>query len=441
MRFYLGILLVAFLSDGGRAQDHWPQFRGPQSNGHAAATGLPTSWSNTENVAWKTPVPGEGWSSPVVGQNRVYLTAAVKPSSDDISLRLYWLDARSGEIEGYTEVFRVDADSAPRIHQKNSHASPTPILDGGQVFVHFGHHGTACLSDDGQIQWRTQELAYDPVHGNGGSPVLVDGLLIYSADGAENPFVAALDRATGAVVWKSPRSVKSAKTFSFSTPAVIEIDGRRQVVSPGSGGVSVHDPRSGRRLWQVQYDGYSVIPQPVYHQGLLFLSTGFDSPEALAIRAQGAAGDNAQQQIVWRSDRSAPLTPSMLVVDGLLYMVSDSGVASCLEAESGKLVWRRRLGGNFSASPVYADGKIYMQNETGTGYVLQPGREFQLVSENELGERTLASYAVAHHGLYIRTAEHLYCIRQTGSDLEGTSAGGGQAQDARPSSSAANTDF
>ncbi|HLQ44720.1 MAG TPA: PQQ-binding-like beta-propeller repeat protein, partial [Planctomycetaceae bacterium] len=311
-----------------------------------------------------------------------------------------------------SEVFLQDGKTARPIHPKNSHASPTPISDGQHLFVHFGTHGTACLTLNGKIVWRTRELKYEPAHGNGGSPIFVDDMLVICCDGADTDFVIALDKATGKTRWRTDRTVNKGRKFSFSTPLLIEVNGEQQIVAPGTGHVAAYRPQNGAEIWRVDYgDGYSVIPRPVFGQGLVFISTGYDSPNLLAIRPDGK-GDVTKTHVAWKVSKSMPHTPSPLLVGEDLYVVSDGGVATCLNAKSGEQVWQKRLGGGFSASPTFADGKIYFQSEGGEGIVVEPGSEFREVSRNQLEPRTFASYAVADGALFIRTESQLYRIQQ-----------------------------
>jgi outer membrane protein assembly factor BamB len=392
------------------AAAEWPEFRGPTAQGHATATDLPIEWSREKNVAWRQAVPGSGWSSPVVDRGRIFLTTGVQGSEGGPSLRALCLDAKTGALLWNTEIFSPAETAKQPIHNKNSPASPTPIIDGDHVFVHFGHHGTGCVNWSGKIIWRNNRLRYDPVHGNGGSPILVDDLLVFNADGARDPFVVALSKKTGDVNWKISRDTDTRQTFSFCTPLLITVNGQRQIISPGSGAVYALDPADGRELWRVRYGrGYSVVPRPVFGHGLLFIATGFNRPDLLAIRADGQ-GDATDTHIAWRTTKGAPLTPSVVLVGDELYAVSDMGVASCWDARTGTVHWQERLEGNYSASPVTAEGRIYFQNETGTGTVLKAGREFTKLATNALEERTLASYAVAESSLFIRTDAHLYRI-------------------------------
>jgi outer membrane protein assembly factor BamB len=392
--------------------ENWPEFRGPTGQGHVRAGGLPTRWGPDKNVVWKQPIPGRGWSSPVVWDGRIYLTTAVPvKGGNDQSLQALCLDAASGKILWQKEVFRQDGAAAPRIHTKNSHASPTPLTDGERLYVHFGHQGTAALDFDGKILWRATEHGYRPVHGNGGSPVLVDDALVFSGDGGDKQFVVALDRKTGKVLWKTNRKTDAFKKFSFGTPLVITVNGQKQVISPGSDVVCAYDPKTGNEIWRVRYEGYSVVPRPVFGQGLLFVCTGYDRPGLLAIRPDGQ-GDVTATHVAWTAEKNVPHNPSPLLVGEELYLVSDYGVASCLDAKTGKVHWQERLGGNYSASPVYADGRIYFQSEEGDAVVVKAGKPFEQLAKNSLDERTLASYAAADGALFLRTEAHLYRIQE-----------------------------
>lgn len=411
MRNLLPLVLVSSLSLPVMAAD-WPGFRGPLGNGVSTERNLPIQWSEKKNITWKQEISGKGWSSPALVKGRLYLTTAMVMDGDKLSQRALCLNAKDGKIVWDTEIFSQDAASAPKIHVKNSHASPTPLVEGGKLYVHFGHQGTACLDLDGNIVWKTQELAFPPVHGNGNSPVLVDGLLIFSCDGASSPFVAALDAATGDVQWKFARESDSGKRFAFATCIVITIGGQKQVISPGAGVVNALDPKTGKEIWHVTYDGYSVIPRPVFGHGLIFMSTGYDSPSILAIRPDGQ-GDVTDTHVEWTLKKGAPHTPSPLLVDDELYLVSDGGIATCADAKTGDVHWSERIGTKYSASPVYADGKIYCQDEDGKGTVLKAGKTFQKLGENGFQEPSLASYCVGDGAFFVRTEKHLYKVAST----------------------------
>jgi outer membrane protein assembly factor BamB len=409
LRPLAGIVVITAALHVRASENEWPQFRGPTGQGISAATGVPVEWGPAQNVAWKTEIPGKGWSSPVLSRGRLYLSTAVgDPKAGKVTLHALCIDAKDGRILWNTELFQPGPESAAAMHRKNSLASGTPIVTADRLFVHFGHMCTAALDLSGKVIWRNTALSYAPVHGNGGSPVLVDGALAFSCDARQDPFVVALDSTTGAVRWKTPRNSPAKRQFSFSTPLPIEVGGRMQIVSPGSGFVGGYDLADGRELWRVRYgEGYSVVPRPVFAHGLLFVSSGFDSPTLLAIRPDGAKGDATDSNVAWTSRKAVPHSASMLVLGDELYFVSDAGIATCADPKTGTVHWSERLGGGFSASPVAADGRIYFQNETGVGFVIKAGRTFELLAKNELAEPTLASYAVADGALFIRSEKYL----------------------------------
>jgi outer membrane protein assembly factor BamB len=395
-------LLLALISSGvvSRADD-WPQFRGPSGQGHSAEGGLPIAWSESQNVVWKTPVPGRGWSSPVVAGGRVWVTTSV--NEKDASLRAMAFDVAGGREAVNVEVFRLR--SAELTNPKNSHASPTPIVEGDRVYVHFGAEGTAALTTSGEIVWKAR-FPYESQHGNGGSPVLYGDLLIFSGDGSDDAFVVALDKRTGKVRWKTSR--RQPWDQAYSTPLVIRVGDRDELVSVGAYRAAAYDPQTGKEIWRVSYaDGFSNVPRPVFGHGLVYIATGFQQPSLLAVRPDGA-GDVTKTHVAWTLKRGAPLTPSPLLVGDELFIVNDGGIASCLDAKTGAAHWVQRLGGAFSASPVFADGKIYFLSEEGTSTVLAPGKEFRKLAASTLDGEILASMAVSERSIFIRTGSHLY---------------------------------
>jgi outer membrane protein assembly factor BamB len=384
----------------GAAED-WPQFRGPAGQGHSTERGLPLDWGEARNVVWKTPVPGTGWSSPAIAGGRVWITTAVGDS-----LRALAFDQATGRQVVNVELFR--ADRSMPVNPKNSRASPTPIVNGDRVYVHFGAEGTAAITDAGEIVWRTR-LRYESQHGSGGSPVLHDGLLIVNCDGnADEAFVVALDAGTGKTRWKTPR--RSPAGQAYSTPLVIRAANRDAVVSVGAFRAAAYDPATGKEIWRVSYgDGFSNVPRPVYGHGLVYITTGFQQAALMAVRADGS-GDVTRTHVAWTLRRGAPHTPSPLLVGDDLYVVTDAGIASCVDARTGAVRWQHRLGGSHSASPVHADGRIYFLSEEGVATVIAPGPAFQLLSTNRLDGRTLASMGIAGGSIFIRTDTHLYRI-------------------------------
>ena len=418
--------LCTVLCDAPMVQADWPEFRGPSRLGLVPAERkLPTVWSPTEHVTWRAELPGQGWSSPIVVGRKIYLTAAipvaVPPSNEaplpadavpppvDHDLSLLILDADTGRLEQRVDLFRQSATGAPRIHKKNSHASPTPVFDGQHLYIHFGHQGTACTTLDGVIVWRNDTLAFPPVHGNGGSPVVVGSLLIFSRDGADISEVLALDKRTGQVRWTTPREIPAEKRFSFCTPLVIEVAGESQLIFPGSNVVQSLAPESGQEIWRVTYNGYSVIPRPVYAEGLVFICTGYDRPSLLAIDPTGR-GDVTATHLRWQTDSNVPNTPSLVSWANRVAMISDRGIATCLDLTTGEEVWKKRIGGNFSASPLLHGTTLYLLSEEGDCTLLDVSGEPIEISRNQISERCLSSLTVVDEDLLLRSENALYRI-------------------------------
>jgi outer membrane protein assembly factor BamB len=400
----LVLLCLALVAPAAAAvgQD-WPEFRGPGGQGHSGEPNLPLDWNETRNIRWKTPVPGLGGSSPVVAGGRVWLTAATEDRG--VSLRALAFDVESGRELVNVEVFRIRGSR--EINPKNSWASPTPVVEGDRVYVHFGADGTAALTQSGEIVW-TARFSYESQHGAGGSPVLYDDLLIFSCDGHDAAFVVALDKRTGKVRWKTAR--RQPADQAYTTPLVIRVGERDQIVSVGAFRAAAYDPRSGKEIWRVSYrDGFSNVPRPVFGHGLVYIATGFQQPTLIAVRADGV-GDVTRTHVAWTLRRGVPLTPSPLIVGDELYLVTDAGIASCLDAATGTLNWQQRLGGTYSASPVFAGGRIYFLAEQGATTVVLPGKQFSRIAVNALEGATLASIAVSGGSMFIRSDTHLYRI-------------------------------
>jgi len=427
---------VAVAAHLAAAADPWPQWRGPDGQGHAAeAHDLPVTWSETEHVRWKTPLPGRGWSSPVIGGGMVWMTTAVEQPvgeeerkrrlegntgnqplnvSGPVSLRALGVDMPSGRLVHDVELFTV-ADPQP-IHGLNSYASPSPVLAGNRLYCHFGDFGTACLdTETARVVWTSRALRLNHENGPGSTPVLWKDRLIVHLDGSDTQSIAAFDAATGTIAWQTPRSgtlrddpqLKKA----YGTPLILTFGGRDVVVSPAADWLYGYDPATGKELWKRAYGdlGFSIVPRPVFAHGLLFMSTSFMQPELLALRL----GDGtAAPEIVWREKKAVPTMPSPLVVGDELFMVSEKGIASCLDARTGKPLWTERLGGNFSSSPLHADGRIYVGNREGATFVLRPGKTYELLATNQLDGAIYATPAAVGRGLYVRTDKALYRLEK-----------------------------
>ena len=412
----LGLVYVGCAPFLVRASD-WPEFRGPTKNGLSEKTDLPVSWSETENVRWFTKTKGLGWSSPVTHGDRIYFTSSIN-MEEDISadgelrgrqgLQLVCLNARDGKEVFSKSIFEQPKD-APKIHNKNSHASPTPIIDESRIYVHFGHQGTACMDLEGNKIWENRKNAYPPTHGNGGSPIIAAGKLVLTRDGGDAPCTLALDLGTGVEVWRTNRDVVADKTFSFCTPLLITTKGVSQIISPGSNIVQSLSPEDGKVLWFVRYDGYSVVPRPIYSGGTLFVCTGFNTPKLLAIDPEGK-GDVTDTHVKWTYGTSVPATPSIVCVKDQIVMASDKGIASGVDMQTGKEIWRKRLGGDYSASPTASGDRVYFQSEAGESVVLRIGETAAELSRNKLPGRIFASYSVIDQDLLVRSEQGIYRI-------------------------------
>jgi outer membrane protein assembly factor BamB len=399
-------LLIVVLAATGVSAQEWPQFRGPTGQGHSDERGLPTQWSETTNIAWKVPVPGSGWSSPVVSAGRVWMTSAVEQGRGAVSLRALAFDAETGREVVNAEVTRIDGRGY--INPKNSRATPTPIVAGDRVYVHFGADGTAALTTSGEVVWRAR-YRYDSQHGSGSTPIVYGDLLIFNCDGNyDEAFVVALDTRTGKERWKRAR--RKPADQAYTTPLVIRVGEQDQLISVGAYRAYAYEPMSGREIWRVSYDeGFSNVPRPVYGHGLVFIATGFNQPTLIAVRPEGQ-GDVTRTHIAWTLRRGAPFTPSPLIVGDELYVINDIGILTVLDAKTGTMHYQQRLGGNYSASPVFADGRIYFQSEEGMTTVIPPGRQFGRLAVNRLDGSTLASMAVAGGVIFIRSDTHLYRV-------------------------------
>ncbi|MFO0804714.1 MAG: PQQ-binding-like beta-propeller repeat protein [Gemmataceae bacterium] len=405
-------LLIAgagIASDPINTTSPWPQFRGPSGQGHVE-TAIPISWSEKKNVAWKTPLPGKGGSSPVISGGLAWVTASVPAAGGGLSLRMIGVDLRSGGIKHDVEVFSVA--KPPQLHARNTPASPTPAVVGGNVIASFGSDGVGCMDGTtGKVLWRNETLKVEYESGPGSSPIPYKGRVIFPCDGADAQFVVALDAATGKVAWKTERPVALKRPpnerRAFSTPLVITVGKQEQVVIPGAQCVYSYDPETGKELWRVAYTGFSNVPRPVFANGLLYVSSGYFTHELMAIRPDGS-GDVTATHVAWRYKKGLPNVPSPVFAGGLLFMVSDQGIATCLDAKTGELKWSERVSSAFTASPLVHGSTVYAFADDGKTVLFKVADVFEEVGRNQLDGRIQATPAAVDGNLIVRTDAALY---------------------------------
>ena len=432
--FFL-LIVGTILSFSLHAQDnneekYWNQFRGPNGDGNANAIDLPIVFGETENVRWKIPIHDQGYSSPVVWGNQIWVTTA---REDGKELFAICVDLISGNIIHDLKVFDV---AEPQIEHPglNSHASPTPIVEEGRIYVHYGTYGTACLdTQSGDILWERRNLNCDHRVRPASSPIIDEDRLFLTFDGVDVQFIAALNKNNGDTLWLKHRTVDSnfedvlkAKGIkdtektnkekpndnrkSYATPTIITFKGKKQLISPAAEVTISYDPASGDELWRVRHEGWgwNVACRPIFSHDRVYLTTGIE--KVLLVVDPSGTGDVTDSHIVWKLRKGAPEIPSPLVIDDLIFMVNEGGIVLCVKAESGDLVWRNRIGGKYWASPLYAGGNIYFFSTDGRVTVISADQEFNLLARNEFSDGFIASGAVAGNSLILRSETHLYCI-------------------------------
>ncbi len=420
------LLLLAGINSCFAVAD-WPEFRGPYGDGHVSApgngkkVGLPLKWSETENIKWKTEIPHRGWSTPVVMDDRIWMTTAFTNGTDFFAV---CVDAETGKILFNEKLFRCD-NPEPLENKVNCYASPSPVIEKGRVYVHFGSYGTACLdTSDAKVLWQRNDLPCRHYRGPGSSLVIFEDLLILTMDGVDVQYMVALDKKTGKTVWKTDRTAiwndlgpdgkplrEGDYRKAYSTPLIVEVDGKLQMFTASSKAMYSYDPRTGKEIWKIKHPCYSAAARPLYYKGLAVMVTGMPKVEVVAIKADGQ-GDVTDSHIAWRYSQAVGRTPSPIIVDDLLYVLSEDGTVTCLEAANGKIVWQERIRSNYCASPIYADGRIYYFSNLGKTTILKACRAFEVLGTNTLDEGFMASPAVLGRALILRTKTHLYRIEE-----------------------------
>jgi len=433
MRKFASVLLVTLWSLSGlAAPPDWPEFRGPQGDGHAPGgskpMGLPLHWSETNKVKWKTEIPHRGWSTPVVMANQVWVTSATEDGHDFFAISV---DSQTGKMRINEKVFHSDnPESLGNGASMNCYATPSPLIEPGRVYVHFGSFGTACLdTETGKVLWKRDDLPCRHYRGPSSSLVSFRNLVILTMDGADLQYHVALDKTTGATVWKTARSVAwndenvpgpmardGDLRKAHSTPLIVSAAGKTQMLSAGAKAAYGYDPLTGRELWRVQYPDWSVAPRPIFDGSLAFIVTGLTKKEMWAVKTDGE-GDVTDTAVVWKLKTHVGKYASPLLVDGLIYTAADESFITCLEAATGQVIWTERVGGKYAASPIYADGRLYFFDQEGTTTVLKPGRSLEVLATNTLANGFMASPAVIDEALILRTTLDLYRIEAAKNQL------------------------
>lgn len=412
----------------------WTRFRGENGNGLTSGTNLPKDLSNPASVVWKTAIPGRGWSSPIILEKEIWLTTAIEsglqtleePGDQEagpegtnpeprVLLQAVCLDRTSGEVLKIVDLFDVVSPSP--VHSMNSYASPSPVADGLRVYCHFGTYGTAAIDRrTREVAWKNNENVIEHETGPGSSPILYGNKLIFHCDGTDQQYLCALDVETGKQVWRTGRSGEMEPVGmykkSFCTPLVIERHGRQELISPAANWVYGYDPDTGEELWKIPYGktGFSVVTLPLVAEDTLYVCTSFMESTVLAIDL-GSNGPLDERAVKWRYKGQVPNMPTPLILDDAIYLVSDRGIMSCLNAKTGERLWQDRLGRAHSSSPVLVDGRILAGDHDGILYAIEPdSSELKLVGKYELDSQIMATPAALGDRLFIRTAKSLYCF-------------------------------
>jgi outer membrane protein assembly factor BamB len=430
MKFLRALVLAVLAFIGPLVRADWPEFRGPWGDGHASApgdtnlVGLPLHWSETDNVKWKTAIPNRGWSTPVVLGNQVWMTEATVDGHDFYAV---CVEADTGNLRFTVPLFHSEnPEPLGNGASMNCYATPSPVIEPGRFYAHFGSFGTACVdTETGKVLWKRDDLPCRHYRGPSSSLVSFGNLIILTMDGADLQYLAALDKQTGATVWKTSRSVEwndqnttsqmikdGDRRKAHSTPLIVTIADKPQMLSAGAKAAYGYDPLTGKELWRVQYNDYSSAPRPLFQNGIAYFVTGLAKTELIAVKTDGQ-GDVTPSAVQWRLRTHVGKYASPLLVDGLIYTAADQSFVTCIDSATGEVVWTERIGGSYAASPIYADGRLYFLSEEGTTTVLKPGRTFTPLATNCLADGFMASPAASGKSFFLRTKTSLYRVEST----------------------------
>ncbi|MBN1479427.1 PQQ-binding-like beta-propeller repeat protein [candidate division KSB1 bacterium] len=408
------IAIILSLATFIAAGENWPDWRGPTYDGVSTAKGLPVSWSETENVVWKTAIHDIGWSTPVIWDDQIWMTTATE---DGKQLFAVCVDFKTGQIVHDIKVF--DIAEPQRKHPQNSYATPSPVIEKGRVYVHYGTHGTACIdTKTGVILWRWDAVQCEHVQGPASSPFLFENLLILHIEGNDVQYIIALDKLTAKEIWRAerPQEYYTGNPLyykAYTTPIIVNVNGKPQLVSNGSKVCLAYDPRTGEEIWRVVYGGDSTISRPIFGDGLVYVNVGWkeQSSELWAVDPTGT-GNITDTHVKWKILENIPIESSPVFANHLIFTVDDRGTISCIDPKNGQFLWQQDFKGFFGASPIVADGTIYFSNKKNSTIVLAASADYQLFAENILDEGFMASPAVKDKSLILRTKTHLYRIEE-----------------------------
>jgi outer membrane protein assembly factor BamB len=418
---YLFIITLIFLSFSGcnKPEYNWTHFRGSDLNGHARVKSAPLNWDESSNIVWKVPVKGLGWSSPVVYGDQIWLTSADRNGKEFYTL---CFDFETGQLLDEKLIFT--RNNPQRIHSTNSYATPTPCIEKGFVYVHFGTFGTACIDTRTfEVVWKRDDLPCEHMQGPASSPVIYKEMLILHLEGTEDPYVASLNKRTGELIWTSVRPaeiydpIQPVYRKSYQTPIIIDVNRRKLMISNSAFMCFAHDVYTGEVVWTVEYGYDSTVSMPLFHNGIVYVNSGWifleNKPSftrQYAIDPSGE-GDVTDTHVKWIYEDEVPQIPTPVIVDNRMYMVHDRGMVTCLDLKTGNPVWKEQLSGNFNSSPVYAGGNIYFINVRGDCTIIEPADTFRLIAGNSIGETVKAVPAFVRDRMILRTEKNLIMIR------------------------------